>query len=690
MRVPSVGEQFGRYQLDRVLGQGGMGVVFAASDPRLQRTVALKVITGLLARSPEFRARFQAEAAALARLDSPHVTVIHDHDEVDGTPYIVTQYVDGRDLWSWLREHGAMPAPQALGLCAQLARGLADAHRAGVVHRDVKPSNVLIRDPGTADQHAYLCDFGIARTDGVESADGAPPTAAGTVAGTWSYLSPERTEGLPATPSSDVYALGCVLWACLTGREPYQGTDAQIALAHQQAPVPRLPGTSDFTADLNAVLGRALAKDPVDRYPDAASFRADLERLAAVAPAGVVEGPASMPGAGTAVRNPVPPAPRRSRWPLAVAGVVVLALAAGVAGWLVVRDDAPDPAAPGGEDPAATVAGDLTGDGYGDVLIHQTRFEALNPLSVWTVPSSGLQFGSPLRAGAEVGLPRFGDVDGDGRTDVLWLDEDDDRLSVVVVPGRGESWTTELDLDPAFDIKAYSASVGDLDGDGKDDLVLYGDQTDELDSLHVALAQDHGFATPRQWYSSELSDSSTVAGDFDGDGHDELVYFGTDADRNDVLRLLRPEDGTLVAAAEKVLGGKAVNPLLAQWLVGDVDGDGADELVAPNATGRAIFVYDIAEDAFQPRTRWHHTRISVDDARENLYDSGLAGQAVSDVDGDGDADLVQLRYAANDGTEDDELILFVQLSDGSSFGDPQQWGSLACAPECDDGFKLVG
>ncbi|WGX97583.1 serine/threonine-protein kinase [Nocardioides sp. L-11A] len=697
MRVPSVGEQFGRYQLDRVLGQGGMGVVFAATDPRLRRTVALKVITGVLARSPEFRARFQAEAAALARLDSPHVTAIHDHDEVDGTPYIVTQYVDGRDLWSWLREHGAMPAPQALELCAQLARGLADAHRAGVVHRDVKPSNVLIRHPGTADQHAYLCDFGIARTDGADGADGAEgpaPTAAGTVAGTWSYLSPERTEGLPATPSSDVYALGCVLWACLTGREPYQGTDAQIALAHQQAPVPRLPGTAGFTAELNAVLGRALAKDPADRYPDATSFRADLERLAAAAPAGVVEGPASAPGAGTVVRDAAPPPPPppsgRSRWSLVVAGVVVLALAAGVTGWLVVRDDDSPPASPDGEEPTATVAGDLTGDRYGDVLVHQTRFEALNPLSVWTVPSSGLQFGSPQRAGAEAGLPRFGDVDGDGRTDVVWLDEDDDRLSVVVVPGAGERWTTELDLDPVFDIKPYSASVGDLDGDGRDDLVLYGDQTDELDGLHVALAQDRGFAAPRQWYSSELSDSSTVAGDFDGDGRDELVYFGTDAERNDVLRLLRPEDGTLVAVAEKVLGGKAVNPLLAQWLVGDVDGDGADELVAPNATGRAIFVYDIADDAFAPRTRWFRTRISVDDARRNLYDSGLTGQALSDVDGDGDADLVQLRYAANDGTEDDGLNLFVQLSDGSSFGDPQQWGSLACAPECDDGFELVG
>ncbi|TNM48177.1 hypothetical protein FHP29_02480 [Nocardioides albidus] len=685
MRVPNVGDQFGRYRLDRVLGQGGMGVVFAATDPRLRRTVALKVITGTLAQSAEFRERFQAEAAALARLDSPHVIAIHDHDEVDGTPYIVTQYVDGRDLWSWLREHGAMPARQALQLCAQLARGLADAHRAGVVHRDVKPSNVLIRDPGTADQHAYLCDFGIARAEGVE---GPAPTAAGTVAGTGPYLSPERTEGFPATPSSDVYALGCVLWACLTGHEPYRGTDVQVALAHQQAPIPRLPGDSAFTTDLNAVIARVLAKDPAQRYPDATSLREDLERLAAAAPPDTVEGPPPPPPAPTAIRAAGEGRTSR-RWPLAVASVVALALVAGLTGWLVTRGDGPDGDRTKGKEEPAAVAGDLTADGYGDVLVHQTRFESLSPLSVWTVPSTGLQFGSPRRDGAEVGLPVFADVDGDRRTDVVWLDEDDDRMSVVVIPADGERWTTELALDPAFDIKPYNAAAGDLDGDGLDDLILYGDASDEADGLYVALAEDEGFAAPTQWYSSELSDSLPLTADVDGDGRVEVVYFGTDAQDADVLRLLRPEDGKLVTVAEKVLGGAGVAPLLAPWRVGDVDGDGADELVAPNAAGRVVFVYEVEDDAFAPRTRWHTTPRSLDEARKYLYDSGVAGDALSDVDGDGDADLVQLRHTANDGAADDELVLSVQLSDGSAFGDPQTWGSLACAPECDDGFKLV-
>lgn len=684
MRVPSVDEQFGRYHLDRVLGQGGMGVVFAATDPRLQRTVALKVITGTLARSPEFRQRFQAEAAVLARLDSPHVITIHDHDEVDGTPYIVTQYVDGRDLWSWLRERGPMPARQALQLCAQLARGLADAHRAGVVHRDVKPSNVLIRDPGTPDQHGYLCDFGIARAEGIDSP---APTAAGTVAGSWSYLSPERTDGQPATPASDIYALGCVLWACLTGREPYQGTEMQVALAHQQAPIPRLAGDSAFTTEVNAVLGRALAKDPAQRYADATAFREDLERLAALAPADTLEGAPGGPPPGTALRPATVRPPARRRWPLVVAALVVLALVAGgLTTWLLVRgDDEPAAAEP------AVVAGDLTGDDYGDVLVHQTRFEALSPLSLWTVPSTGMQFGAPQRTGAEDGRPLLADVDGDRRPDVVWLNEDDDRMRVVVVPGDGERWTTELVLDPAFDIKDYNAAAGDMDGDGKDDLILFGDADDDSDGLHVALAEKDGFAAPTQWYTSTLSQSLPVAGDFDDDGRDEVVYFARDdAQEENIMRVLRPEDGKLVQASEKVIEGAAVNPLFVRWLPGDVDKDGADELVASNATGRAIFVYDFVDDVVAPRTRWFSAEVSDDEARKKLYDSGIAGEGLSDVDGDGRADFVTLRHVANTGAADDGLVLWVQLSDGSTFGEPAKWGELGCAPECDDGFDVVG
>lgn len=324
MRVPSAGEEFGRYRLERVLGRGGMGIVFAATDPRLNRTVALKVITGTLAASPEFRSRFQAEAESLARLDSPHVITIHDHDEIDETPFIVTQYVDGVDLGAWLREHGQLPARQALKLCAQLARGLYDAHRAGVIHRDVKPGNVLVRDIDQPAVHGYLCDFGIARIEGTPG-----ETAAGAITGTWTYMAPERVDNQPASPASDIYSLGCVLWACLTGTDPYAGTEVQVAVAHQQAPIPRLPGSGEFVDRLNAVLETALAKDPAARYRDADAFRQALEELVPLAPGDTVERPAPA-GDGTAVRGaaaapagravPPPPPPSGGAVPAGHAG----------------------------------------------------------------------------------------------------------------------------------------------------------------------------------------------------------------------------------------------------------------------------------------------------------------------------------------------------------------------------------
>ena len=168
---------------------GGMGVVYAATDTRLDRRVALKLVSGQLAGDPSFVTRFQREAAVLARLDSPHIVAIFDHGEQDGTPYIATQYVGGGDLGALIAGRGALPPQLALRVCAQIAGALADAHRVGVIHRDVKPSNVLLRDPDAAELHAYLCDFGIAQTE----SEGL--TTAGAIAGSWAYLAPERANG---------------------------------------------------------------------------------------------------------------------------------------------------------------------------------------------------------------------------------------------------------------------------------------------------------------------------------------------------------------------------------------------------------------------------------------------------------------------------------------------------------------
>lgn len=212
-RFPSVGEDFGAYRVLRQLGRGGMGVVFAAEHRGLGRTVALKVLSPELAAQPDYRTRFAREAGVLARLDSPHVVQVLDHGEHDGCLYIATQHVAGGDLAGALRTHGPVPTAQAAQVAEQLAWALADSHAAGIVHRDVKPSNVLLREVG-AEVFAYLCDFGIAqdREPGL--------TAPGAVAGTFAYLAPERLRGEPATARADLYALGCVLFTALVGAAP--------------------------------------------------------------------------------------------------------------------------------------------------------------------------------------------------------------------------------------------------------------------------------------------------------------------------------------------------------------------------------------------------------------------------------------------------------------------------------------
>lgn len=311
---PAPGERIGPYEVVRQLGMGGMGVVFEAVDTVLQRRVALKVISPYLAGDPAFRVRFTQEAQAQASLDSPHVVQVFAHGEADGSLYIASQLIPDGDLGAMIQAQGAPPPGVALDLIAQVATGLADAHAAGLVHRDIKPANVLLRIRGE-DVSAYLADFGIARRIDIDPTLSQTLTTQGFAVGTPSYMAPElHTGGTPGT-TTDVYALGCLLWAALVGRAPYGGTtDYQLVSAHVSAPVPQLVPSGPFEREVNRILRSAMAKHPGERYPSAAALRDDLRRVVRAYPAPATVAPGT--GLEPETRAPAPtPAPHPNPTP---------------------------------------------------------------------------------------------------------------------------------------------------------------------------------------------------------------------------------------------------------------------------------------------------------------------------------------------------------------------------------------
>ncbi|GAB2972982.1 serine/threonine-protein kinase [Nocardioides montaniterrae] len=237
------GDRLGPYRIERCLGVGGMGTVYEATEDVLDRRVALKLIKPEHARNPDFRMRFTAEAQAQASLDSAHVAKVFAHGEVEGELFIATQLAPDGDLARRLAS-GPPPLSTALEIVAQVADGLTEAHRIGLVHRDIKPSNVLLRNRGDG-WTAYLADFGIAHRAG------APISLTERLAGTPAYLAPELYDGVPPGPASDAYALGCLLYAALTGLPPQPA-----------AGVPRLKGRGRPTKELNALLAAVLTPDP--------------------------------------------------------------------------------------------------------------------------------------------------------------------------------------------------------------------------------------------------------------------------------------------------------------------------------------------------------------------------------------------------------------------------------------------
>jgi serine/threonine-protein kinase len=279
----------GRYRIDERIAGGGMGDVWRGTDEVLGRTVAVKVLLPALLEEPGFAERFRGEARTMATINHPGVVDVYDYGSEDGTAFLVMEYVEGDALSRTLSRVGRLTPGRTMALIAQAADALHAAHEKGIVHRDVKPGNLLVRPNGTL----VLTDFGIARSAAVGQL-----TQAGSVLGTASYISPEQATGATASPLSDVYALGVVAYQCLAGRRPFEGDNPlEIAMRHVRDTPPPLPG--DIPPAIRQFVERALAKDPATRFPSAAAMGHAARQVAqSLTTAGMATVPAMAPTSG--------------------------------------------------------------------------------------------------------------------------------------------------------------------------------------------------------------------------------------------------------------------------------------------------------------------------------------------------------------------------------------------------------
>jgi eukaryotic-like serine/threonine-protein kinase len=334
----------GRYRILRKLGAGGMANVYLAEDQELGRRVAIKILNERHANDEQFVERFRREAKNAAGLSHPNIVSIFDRGEAEGTYYIAMEYLDGRSLKELITSRGPAPIHVAVDYARQVLAALRLAHRQGLVHRDIKPHNVLVDGEG----RVKVTDFGIAR------AGPSQMTEEGSIIGTAQYLSPEQAQGAPVTPASDLYSVGIVLYELLTGEVPFDGeTPVELAMKHlSKVPDPPSRLRSEVPRDLDFVVTRALAKSPDERYESADEMDADLARVAR----GVAVSPETEEAATSIIARPItaatvvsppgtptlpppvyydyeePPERRRPFWPWLLAfGLLVLA---GFAGWL--------------------------------------------------------------------------------------------------------------------------------------------------------------------------------------------------------------------------------------------------------------------------------------------------------------------------------------------------------------------
>ncbi|WP_406029850.1 protein kinase [Nocardioides sp. NBC_00163] len=698
------GAVFGHYRLDRILGEGGMGVVYDAFDTKLERQVALKMVHAHLA-DRQFIDMFIREGQTLAQIRSPHIIAIYDIGEQQGSPFIVTQFIKGGDVTGLVRSNGPLAPHLACLVNAQVAGALHDAHQAGIIHQDVKPSNVLVRNPASPlDPFAYLCDFGIA-TSSTDS-------PVGGITGTWNYLAPEYirderdAQGRPISPepSRDIYAAGCMLWFTLTGKIPYSGAAVQVAMAHQSAPIPQFVGSDDWTKAANRILQLSMAKDRRSRYQSAAVFKDDLLKLREItAPAQLVPAPSMTdpnpaPILVAAVRAPseseailIEEAQRPSKiTPLRVGAAMVGVAALGVGGALAITqpwvDHGPEPIVP-------TVKGaayaDVNGDKFGDVItnVQNPDGEGVDVVT-WKsdgrtlTPSKPVTYDDPAlpadNDGGEV-FPLCGDFAGDGKN----------TLVTFVRSEKGFEFHGDLEGSikaPAGVVEQgkkmtgsnfyYDLGTDDFDGDGVADLFMsahFGNPNPDLDTqgrragdgtIWVYRGTGSGFEEPTLFASYPAVPVEQVAvGEFTGDEKADLVVLNrVEGSPEDMTLTSGTSDldlyqgaGTSVAAA-KPLPFK--HQSISSFVAGDVNGDGRDEIVAAESgrgEGQSITVGTFSEDLTQFSVA---NRGKLPKPRNTLKTTSRYPVTVADVNGDGRTDIV----AVTQDTSESPYAFYVALA----------------------------
>jgi serine/threonine-protein kinase len=404
-----IGETIGeRYEVEELVGHGGMSSVYKAKDSLLERHVALKILHDQYSSDDDFVERFKREARSVAQLQHPNIVTVIDRGEEDGRQYIVFEYIDGENLKEHVVRKGRLDVREALEIALEVARGLAFAHEQGLVHRDVKPQNVLLNGDG----RAKVTDFGIARSVDVDGM-----TQTGTVLGTSNYIAPEQASGQRVDAHSDVYALGVVLYELLAGEVPFPGESfVAVAMKHMHEPAPNLLDVrGDIPLRVAAAVDRALEKDPEQRFPTMDAFAAELEACLAELERGGPEGDATM-----VIPSRQRAAPRRrkqvSRWPIVIGVLALLAIAAIVIGLLAAGGSN------NGSPPAANQRVQLSGvtsyDPFGDNKEEHSAAAVNvtdgNPATYWSTeryndaPSLGKQgVGVVLDAGTVVELSQI-------------------------------------------------------------------------------------------------------------------------------------------------------------------------------------------------------------------------------------------------------------------------------------------